>query len=665
MLASSSINKDRASSLKVPSVIRLSTTDNVDVNEDGDDTTTTSSSNNTLSISLTRNFRDQQKYRSSSSSLMKKSDSIRRRRNTSSSYFNCTSNTSKSVGVAVAVAVAGDNNIINTINTTPSCNIVHRALEVMSKSLKDAAATNGIDCQQQQQQQQQQYGGGQCQQEAGQRPHQQQPVDSDSDDSGDDVPPNDNSKSDDDKDNDIPTPPTIVSSPSLRKIAKKRRKEAGGISFHHTKSSKEYLRKAQEAYQRLHINNGPEQQIQQKQQREKDQQELSDALDSDSDSDTDPIDSGFFYPDDVPSHSQSSTSSSDPIDYGYGDPDCVPSRSSSTDPPIDYGYGDPDDVPSRSSSTDPPIDYGYGDPDDVPSRSSSTDPPIDYGYGDPDAAVPQHPQHQQSRRGGPFRRRNSVTKFSADAANIVAAKAATQRMMLLKPGIMSLARGHSKAQDSNTNSSNNSNINDNGCKARPSPPQRSRCQARGVLSPRSPVVKRCSNLQQMSVAASQEKQQNEDSSLMQIIQPDIRSIPLQLTSDFFNSDPKPNNLLRKGSNSSMNRSLRFTTPARTESSFSSDHTPTRKSLVISWNNSSNSNDGSFAHLPTEKIRRDSGVDKNKTSKYPILPLSGIGRSEVALAPQTTTMPTLSKTSSQTCMPAPVRRTPSNNWQWQE
>jgi hypothetical protein len=706
MLSSSSI-KDQASSLKVPSVIRLSTSDDVDLDLDLDeDRGTATTRNNTLSSYLPSHFREQQKYRSSSS-LKKKSDSIRSR-NTSSSYYNCTPSKSKAVAVAVAVAVAGDNNIIKTIKNNPSCNIVHRALEVMSKSLKDAA-TNGIDCQQQQQQQQQ-YGGGQYQQEAGQRPHQQQPEDSDSDDSGDDAPPSDKSKSD----NDNPAPPTIVSSPSVRKIAKKRRKEAGRTSFHHTKSSKEYLRKAQEAYQRLHINE-PEQRKQQQQQREKDQQELSVALDSDSDTD-----------------------------------------------PIDYGYGDPDDVPSRSStSSTEPINYGYGDPDDVPSRSSSTDP-IDYGYGDPDAVVRQQPQeHQLSRRGGPARRRNSVTKFSEDAANIVAAKAATQRIMLLKPGLMSLARGISKTKDSN----NNSNSNDNGCKARRAPPQRSRRHDRGVLSSRDPVVKRCSDLQQM--AASQERQQDEDSSLMQTIQPSTRSYPLQLTSDYFNSDPKPNRVLRKNSNSSMNRSLRFTTPARTESllshdssfgalsinnnndddddddddanslasdmeslcsihdnstyrpnntnkshtstnfppmppalpppsslllssplssasastsnhntsldhlshysssrsSFCSDHTPTRKSLVISWNNSSNSKDGSFAHLPTDKIRRDS-CDKKKTGKYPILPFPGTGRSEVALAAPTTTMPTLSKTSSQTCMPAPVRRTPSNNWQWQ-
>jgi hypothetical protein len=698
MSASSSI-KDQLPVLKVPSVIRLSITGDVD--EDGD-TTTTTTSNNTLSSSLTSHFREQQKYRSSS--LKKDCGSIRGC-NTSSSYYNCTPNKSKSV----AVAAAGDDNNNSNI---PTCNIVHRALEVMSKSLKDAS-TNGIDCQQQ---------------EAGQSPHQQQqPEDSDGndDDSGDDVSPSDNSKSDNENDKGKPTPTIASSPPSIRKIAKKRRKEAGRTSFHHTKSSKEYLRKAQEAYQQLQINE-PEQQKQQQQQREKEKQELSEALNS-SDSDTDPIDYGYGYPDDVP---------------------IVPSRSSSTDP-IDYGYGDPDDLPSRSSSTDP-IDYGYGDPDDVPSRSSSTDP-IDYGYGDPDAAPPQQLQHQQSRRGGPARRRNSVTKFSVDAANIVAAKAATQRIMLLKPGLMSLARGHSKNKDSN----NKSNRNDNGCKARPSPPQRSRRDPRNVLSyGGDTVVKRCTDLQQM--AASQEKQQDEDSSLMQTIEPSTtRNYPLQLTSDYFNSDPKPKSLLRNNSNTSMNKSLRFTTPARTESllshdssfgalsinnnndddddddddanslasdmesscsmhdggnssyrldntnnshnlppmppapppppasprllssplssasvstskhnssldhlthyssdrsSYSSDHTPTRKSLVISWSNSSNSKDVPFAHLPTDTIRRDSG-DKKKTGKYPILPFpTTIGR-------------TTSQTS-QTCMPAPVCRTPSNNWQWQ-
>lgn len=172
----------------------------------------------------------------------------------------------------------------------------------------------------------------------------------------------------------------LTSEVNLKKIAKKRRGADGTVDVEYTKSSKEYLQKAQQSLR----------------------QDVSCSNNSSTE------------------HS-SSSSISNP--YGYEDADAATTttQSSASNP---YGYDDHNSGPTNRlgpahrSFSQPTLQsssnlYGYGDPD----ASSS---PNEYGYEDPDAAP-------TIRRRGPARRRGSVTKFSIQAA--AAATAATDRIL--------------------------------------------------------------------------------------------------------------------------------------------------------------------------------------------------------------------------------------------
>eukprot|EP00529_Nitzschia_sp_RCC80_P004381 CAMPEP_0113481276 /NCGR_PEP_ID=MMETSP0014_2-20120614/22326_1 /TAXON_ID=2857 /ORGANISM="Nitzschia sp." /LENGTH=947 /DNA_ID=CAMNT_0000374769 /DNA_START=314 /DNA_END=3157 /DNA_ORIENTATION=+ /assembly_acc=CAM_ASM_000159 len=242
-----------------------------------------------------------------------------------------------------------------------------------------------------------------------------------------------------------------ANSSSFRKISKKRRKENGkdGIkrsSFHHTKSSKEYLRKAQEALrmkdsQRQHHHEqtvslgglSPRSNFV--------KQSLGSAvlLDEGADDGTHNMKGRLFtedcttssdseaaaaasVPTPEPFRSQScgdvfmgwSDSSSRPaaataakVDLGYEDPDAAAAK-------VDLGYEDPDAAAAKDG-------LGYEDPDAAAAKDG-------LGYEDPDAAAAC--RDSATRRVGPARRRGSVTKFSLQAAN--AAKAATERILRLQ-----------------------------------------------------------------------------------------------------------------------------------------------------------------------------------------------------------------------------------------
>jgi len=411
----------------------------------------------------------------------------------------------------------------------PTKNIVNRAIEVMSNSLKEADYTP------------------------------QQPVksvdDGDTEDESEkDRTPSDSSNSDDD--NDVPTEPTshlgnITAQLSFRKIAKKRRKAGGRSSFHHTKSSKEYLRKAQEAYQRLKIN-------EQEQQNDKSrQQELESGRDN-------------------------IENIKNPFKQIEVDASSKPSIKTKDCEIIDYGYGDPVENQSKD--------------DHEVSQSQQT---IDYGYGDGAVA-----QTQKLRRGGRPRRRNSVTKFSIEAANVVAARAAAERILQLKPGLTSSSRSclttatrrrQLQGQPQRLNAEQNlttgrtgrtdsiqteierqhhqrqenyedkrHTIVDKIAVDRLDPPQRSSCRHRGVCRDQDSVVKRSSHLQEQ--AESKQPKHGNSSSLLTI---SSTSNPhFQLTSDYFSSEPKPKNLPRRNSGRLNGTTFRFKTPARTSSTSS-------------------------------------------------------------------------------------------------
>ncbi|VEU38780.1 unnamed protein product [Pseudo-nitzschia multistriata] len=303
---------------------------------------------------------------------------------------------------------------------------------------------------------------------------------------------------------------TLTAQTSFRKIAKKRRKARGQSSFHHTKSSKEYLRKAQEAYQKLKIS-----------------EQSADA-------------------------STNTEKESNDVDYGYGD--AVESQPKAA---VNYGYGDP----SKSESGEA-VDFGYGDP-----TKSQVQEPVDYGYEDPEAGQPHLP-----RRGRRARRRNSVTKFSVQAASVVAAKAAAERILQLKPSLTSLTRGRSKTptklrrQLDHQVEPANAQQPQKECRVRRALPQRSSRNALDVFGD-SYATKYSSKHQE--VKEPKESQHKESPTLRRSIQ--ITENPhLKLTSNYFSPDPKPRSLFCKNSGISKNLSLRFKAPLRTDSWLSHD-----------------------------------------------------------------------------------------------
>eukprot|EP00980_Cylindrotheca_fusiformis_P003578 scaffold794_cov131-Cylindrotheca_fusiformis.AAC.2 len=182
----------------------------------------------------------------------------------------------------------------------------------------------------------------------------------------------------------------LTSDVNIKKIAKKRRGAFGTVDVEYTKSSKEYLQKAQESLRQ------------------------------------DPCHGC------INSSTEFSSSSSTSNPYGYEDPDAQTTRNSSTSNP--YDYEDPD----AQTTTNEPVsnDYGYEDPDSTPigpaQRSfsqpnlpSSSDP---YGYGDSEAPSGSQYGYEDPdsaptiRRRGPARRRGSVTKFSIQAAAVATAQ---------------------------------------------------------------------------------------------------------------------------------------------------------------------------------------------------------------------------------------------------
>jgi hypothetical protein len=187
--------------------------------------------------------------------------------------------------------------------------------------------------------------------------------------------------------------------PSLRKIAKKRRKEndEGGFdrsSFHHTKSSKEYLRKAQEAL----IIRG--------------QLERSEQSD---DSRGPHVPLAKEVAERLLSSAPSVFARQGPVRSSLHNPTrnqpAPEANESSPLAPSSVGL-------SRSQSCD------YLETRMSPSAGNDTSCP--YGYEDPDAEAAENP----TRRMGMARRRGSVTKFSLKAAEH--AKAATERIMKLQ-----------------------------------------------------------------------------------------------------------------------------------------------------------------------------------------------------------------------------------------
>lgn len=423
----------------------------------------------------------------------------------------------------------------------PTSNIVNRALEVMSNSLKDSDYTP------------------------------RQPVksvdDGDSeDDTEKDLTPSDSSNSDNDNDEatepTMPTEPTsrlgnITAQVSFRKIAKKRRKAGGRSSFHHTKSSPEYLRKAQEAYQRLKIS---EQEQPKDQNRQPELENGRDSLENDKNQCKDL--------DLVTSRNSIKTRELEAVDYGYGD-------------------GDPSDKNTKKDA----VDYGYGD-----TAASQPDQAVDYGYGDPEGGQPQLTRREKPRR------RNSVTKFSLQAANVVAAQAAAKRILKLRPGLTSLSRSSTtptrrrqqqdQSQRSNAKQNHDLRVGRNGRRAamqttlqhprqqqenqknktdnmhidRLEPPRRRASNLAGVAEDRG------SGMQSSRLKETSESKhpQHENGTSRRPI-PSTTNPHFQMTSDYFSSEPKQRNLLRRNSNSNSGRTFRFSTPARTLSWLSNDN----------------------------------------------------------------------------------------------
>jgi len=419
----------------------------------------------------------------------------------------------------------------------PTRNIVNRALEVMSNSLKNADYTP------------------------------RQPIksadDCDTEDESEkDQTPSDCSNSSDNDNDGSPEPASrlgnITAQLSFRKIAKKRRKAGGRSSFHHTKSSKEYIRKAQEAYQRLKIS-------EQEQQNHRNHQA---ELESGREIGEKPVNQC------KKDNSESKTEIS------------IKSKDSDV---IDYGYGDTSDTQTKNS-----VDYGYGDP-----VNSQTHQKFDYGYGDPSGGRPQFP-----RRVGRARRRNSVTKFSLEAANVVAAQAAAERILRLKPSLTSLSRSYPTTstrrrqpqdQPQRLNSTPNQSltsgrtgklaamqttlqqpenrrnrkesIDNEKIVDRLEPPQRSSCYARGLCVNSGSNTK---NLSREPEETESKLSKNDNSSSLQ--SRSSHSNPhFRLTSDYFSSDIKPKELNRKNSDTFSSTKFRFNTPARTSSWLSHDN----------------------------------------------------------------------------------------------
>ncbi|KAL3922427.1 MAG: hypothetical protein SGILL_002213, partial [Bacillariaceae sp.] len=190
----------------------------------------------------------------------------------------------------------------------------------------------------------------------------------------------------------------------------KRRKEPGkdGMersSFHHTKSSKEYLRKAQEAL-RMH------------------QQEQVNASTNVKADDPAKIDV------DVAANMHSPRTNFRILNQGSTLSSSIAappfSRSQSCGSVMIGRRTELNQGGSVQAASDP---YGYEDPDaaaasktsSTPQKASNENP---YGYEDADTFVPP------PRRMGPARRRGSVTKYSLQAAN--AAQKATERIMKLQ-----------------------------------------------------------------------------------------------------------------------------------------------------------------------------------------------------------------------------------------
>lgn len=190
---------------------------------------------------------------------------------------------------------------------------------------------------------------------------------------------------------------------NLKKIAKKRRGVGGTVDVEYTKSSKEYLQKAQQSLRQESDNNSSE--------------EFS--------SSSNPAAESLAT-------TTADQSSSNP--YGYEDPDVAPRKftgpahRSFSQPAISsagnlYGYGDPASSNPYGYGDAPPSKNAHGDGDTAASNPygyRNAAPSNPYGYEDPDAAP-------TIRRRGPARRRGSVTKFSIEAA--AAATAVTDRIL--------------------------------------------------------------------------------------------------------------------------------------------------------------------------------------------------------------------------------------------
>jgi len=261
--------------------------------------------------------------------------------------------------------------------------------------------------------------------------------------------------------------------PALRKIAKKRRKEPdrNGMersSFHHTKSSKEYLRKAQEALR------------QQQQEPGVDQMSFREPPPSSSSNDNTSNDLHDPSPRTNFRRRSCLTSSVargniDPVPFstkqGGETQAAAAAAASSSNNDNPYGYEDPD-APSATSSNP----YGYEDPDArttataTKSNSSTSNP---YGYEDPDAAASTQ-IIPAARRMGPARRRGSVTKYSLQAAQ--AAQKATERIMRLQG--LNWNGGSGGSDSGGTSNNKNCGGNSSGARFRSATPTGRRRHAR-------------------------------------------------------------------------------------------------------------------------------------------------------------------------------------------
>jgi len=508
----------------------------------------------------------------------------------------------RSISRSVSGASRGPGILPGSSSNIQTSNIVNRALEVMSKSLKETDYTprkpiKSLD-----------------------------DVDTESE-SETAHSPSDSGNSD----NEIDAPPSpeepksrlgnMKAQLSFRKIAKKRRKAGGQTSFHHTKSSKEYLRKAQEAYQRLKIS---------EQQEEKKESKPQSQVESNKDKEE-----------------------SEQIDYGYGD-----------------------SAPDKKTNDE--VDYGYGD-----AAESQPDQTVDYGYGDAPGGQPQTWRREKPKR------RNSVTKYSMQAANVVAAQAAAARILKLNPNFTSLNRSTSTPTKSQSLE-----------QTQPLSRRRQVSEGRRVATMQTTVptqhpqqrleeAQKRMPLDRFAPPQRPGRRQSNDRGL--------QSPRLQVTSDYFSSDAKPKNLVHRN----PSRTFRFTAPARTSSCLSNDTysmnktdddddcdslasdmeslcsirdasyrsdslnktidmppvlpSPDRRSrftgggrnisgeflrrpLIVQWSNGSNK-DGVMSRFASKSRRERSG-----SNDYSILPSVRVGGTNGS--------------KSKSCMPAPVRRTPS-------